>query len=767
MAKKIDKDLFDRLVNRQIAVGRYAERQAYEIIKLLNRADKELLAKIIDRGESDSFTGRRLEALLKETRSMVDKSYRELFDATKTEMVQFAPHAGEFAAATLSMSLPAAWSPVAISDEQLVAIVDKTPISIGKDKKLLLEEVFSSMAANKEEAIRGALRLGMVLGEDVPTMVRRLKGTKAAQYQDGLLEGSRKSMAAIVRTTTAHVNNVATQAIYAKNKDVLKGWLYVATLDSRVCSLCFSQSSKAFPIGEGPKPPRHVNCLPGDSLVTPVGRVLAVSKRWFDGDLVTIKTASGKTLSGTPNHPILTRGGWIAIGTLDVGCNVICHNGVEFASVDIDRDNKNVPARIEDIAEAFLNRSEVLSEPVKTTAVDFHGDGSGSEVAIIGADRELWIRNDAALGEHIHELKFVSGDNSTPGACTFNPLGEGASGSPHGIIGRFGKLLSLLWGSVFHAGQLLFTSIPGVYPRFFKNLFKVGAGYGSHSFADTFEPNSGLEQLDSLFQINNRGIVVGLDTVAVKDAVDGSFSYSITCGNLPSCLSGLVLAYNNLIRGDVGTFAKRRPRQFQHCIDAGIRAIKLFSNFVWMRTRSVKLCHLFGVSSKPKRALLGPCPDTDPSLLEPVNDDGSAYSELARKITSGRSGEVFIDEIVDIKITNFSGHVYNLQTELNWYISEGIVTHNCRCFQAPNIKTWEEIGFDLPEFGKFDRAAKGGPVDADISFHDWLKDQDSKTQVELLGPARARLFADGKVHLDKFTDASGVLYTLAELKARM
>lgn len=260
MAKKIDKDLFDRLVNRQIAVGRYAERQAYEIIKLLNRADKELLDKIIDRGESDSFTGRRLEALLKEIRSMVDKSYRELFEATKAEMEQFAPHAGEFAAATLSMSLPAAWSPVAISDEQLVAIVDKTPISIGKDKKLLLEEVFSSMASGKEEMIRGALRLGMVQGEDVQTMVRRLKGTRSAQYQDGLLEGSRRSMANMVRSVVQHTNNVAVQSVYAKNSDVLNGWLYVATLDSRTCPVCFSQSGKEFPLGEGPLPIRHISC---------------------------------------------------------------------------------------------------------------------------------------------------------------------------------------------------------------------------------------------------------------------------------------------------------------------------------------------------------------------------------------------------------------------------------------------------------------------------------------------------------------------------
>lgn len=349
MAKKIDKNLFDRLVNRQIAVGRYAERQVYEIIKLLNRADKELLAKIIDRGESDSFSGRRLEALLKETRSMVDKSYREIFDATKDEMSQFAPHAGEFAAATLSMSLPAAWSPVSISDEQLVAIVDKTPISIGKDKKLLLEEVFSSMAAGKEEMIRGALRLGMVQGEDVQTMVRRLKGTRAAQYQDGLLEGSRRSMANMVRSVVQHTNNVAAQALYAKNSDVLNGMIDVATLDSRTCMECAKKSGM--------------------------------------------------------------------------------------------------------------------------------------------------------------------------------------------------------------------------------------------------------------------------------------------------------------------------------------------------------------------------------------------------KIAFGEPGPI-------------------------WHIS-------CRCFTAPDIKSWAELGFDLPEFGKFERAAKGGPVDADISFNDWLKDQDSKTQVELLGPARARLFADGKMHLDKFTDASGELYTLKELKSRM
>lgn len=97
--------------------------------------------------------------------------HRELFEATKAEMSQFAPHAGEFAAATLSMSLQAAWSPVSISDEQLVAIVDKTPISIGKDKAAARRGVFEHGIRKRRDDSRSA-SARMVQGETVDQMVR-------------------------------------------------------------------------------------------------------------------------------------------------------------------------------------------------------------------------------------------------------------------------------------------------------------------------------------------------------------------------------------------------------------------------------------------------------------------------------------------------------------------------------------------------------------------------------------------------------------------
>jgi hypothetical protein len=40
----------------------------------------------------------------------------------------------------------------------------------------------------------------------------------------------------------------------------------------------------------------------------------------------------------------------------------------------------------------------------------------------------------------------------------------------------------------------------------------------------------------------------------------------------------------------------------------------------------------------------------------------------------------------------FTGHVFNLQTEGGWYVTNGIVTHNCRCVALP-IVDMAELAF--------------------------------------------------------------------------
>jgi SPP1 gp7 family putative phage head morphogenesis protein len=254
------RQLLDYSIRRQINLTRYAGRVVRDILALLNDADKEILARILKRGEDGTFTAARLKALLKEIREMVEEVYPQAHNELKSAMLDFAISEAAATVAVLSTHVPVSFNIVQPTAEQLAAIVDKAPVTVGQEKKLLLEEIFDSLAAGKEEDIRGAIRLGMVEGETADQMTRRLRGTRAARFRDGILEASRRHTEAMVRTIVNHTSNQAVQKTFAANGDLVKGWQFLATLDSRTTIICASLSGTEWPIGQGPVPPRHVNC---------------------------------------------------------------------------------------------------------------------------------------------------------------------------------------------------------------------------------------------------------------------------------------------------------------------------------------------------------------------------------------------------------------------------------------------------------------------------------------------------------------------------
>lgn len=257
---EIPRELFDFAVKSQISTGRYASKVVRDILGLLNQADKDVLAKIAKRGDDGTFTKARLDALLKEIRATYQEVYATAAVDLKGQMYGLAETQAGATSAIIASQLPAAFNVVQVTADQLRAIVDTAPITVGPDKRLLLEEIYASLAAGKEEAIRGAIRLGMVEGETVSQTVQRLRGTRSNQYKDGVLEVTRRHAESIVRTATNHTSNQAMQAVYAANAEVVKGWVFTSTLDSRTSLTCASLSGTKWPVGQGPIPPRHVRC---------------------------------------------------------------------------------------------------------------------------------------------------------------------------------------------------------------------------------------------------------------------------------------------------------------------------------------------------------------------------------------------------------------------------------------------------------------------------------------------------------------------------
>jgi len=86
----------------------------------------------------------------------------------------------------------------------------------------------------------------------------------------------------------------------------------------------------------------------------------------------------------------------------------------------------------------------------------------------------------------------------------------------------------------------------------------------------------------------------------------------------------------------------------------------------------------------------------------------------------------------------------------------------CRSIRVPLVQ--QGVALDLPG-GR--RTAEGvRPVSARLTYGGWLKKQPEAVQDEVLGVERANLFRSGQVSIQRFTDDTGKVYTLEELKKR-
>lgn len=216
----------------------------------------------------------------------------------------------------------------------------------------------------------------------------------------------------LARTEVMRAHSQATVASYreAEAEGVRVMAEFSTSGDDQVCEVCAALEGKEYTLDQAESLlPIHPNCLPGDSLVFAGSGVSAASKRWFDGDVIIIRTASNRELSATPNHPVLTPIGWKAIGLIAKGDDVICDGSRDW-SRGAGTYDENVPAMIHEIADAVFRSGEMKSMPVPVSAPHFHGDGIDGDVAYIGAFRDLKPKSHADLFKMRPKIALVMAD---------------------------------------------------------------------------------------------------------------------------------------------------------------------------------------------------------------------------------------------------------------------------------------------------------------------------------------------------------------------
>lgn len=266
-----------------------------------------------------------------------------------------------------------------------------------------------------------------------------------APLREAFLSGQARSVLA----TTNEVQQAGRNADHvAMTSSAAQG--YVRLVNPPCCSRCAILAGRFYRWSSGFD--RHPHCFPAGTVVSgPAAE--AATRRWYQGELVVLATASGQNLSLTGNHPVLTSRGWVPAHLLREGDEVVRSTRPEGATALVVPDHDEVPSLIEDVWRSFAVRG---LDRMPSTAEDFHGDGQDGEVDVVYADGTLVGDFLAPLAQPASEFDFATGIGlaaSLDGERAPGLLDLWSATHPRGSVRRDGLLLALGGGEVLVADK--------------------------------------------------------------------------------------------------------------------------------------------------------------------------------------------------------------------------------------------------------------------------------------------------------------------------
>lgn len=152
------------------------------------------------------------------------------------------------------------------------------------------EQITSQMwplSAEADSAIRRELVRGLATGEGP-----RKTAAAILDRTEGAFNGGLSRALTIARTETLDAHRRAAQVAHDENKDVLRGWMWLAATSTRTCPACLGMNGTEHPLTE-PGPLGHQNCRCSRAPVVKTWRDLGIdldeppsaptgSQEWFD-----------------------------------------------------------------------------------------------------------------------------------------------------------------------------------------------------------------------------------------------------------------------------------------------------------------------------------------------------------------------------------------------------------------------------------------------------------------------------------------------------
>jgi len=250
----VNEQLRDADIGHQVDLQQYANGVVQRMLALLNRVDSDLFAQLmaaLERLPAESFTVERLQQLLASVRALNAQAYAALYGELQDELQALAVYEAGYQFSLFKSAIPVEAQVVlqidiaTVSAEQVYAAAMSRPF-----RGRLLSEWASSIANDRMARIRDAVRIGYVENQGISEIVKRVRGTRAKGYSDGIIEIDRRHAEAVVRTAISHTAAFTRNRFLDVNRDLIKAVVWTSTLDSRTSEGCRIRDGLQYTPGE-------------------------------------------------------------------------------------------------------------------------------------------------------------------------------------------------------------------------------------------------------------------------------------------------------------------------------------------------------------------------------------------------------------------------------------------------------------------------------------------------------------------------------------
>ena len=237
----INDDVYSRMLKHRALLTLYEKRLDTEINKIL-ASHKIRLQRIV------AFSGTaNVNALTRKLNTEIRLTYKKIYKEAISELNKLAGVSARFYKSIFARALTNIYKAKGVKDT--IKVNDLIIKSNGT-----FSQQIASISILQQRRIKGIVKQGMTENKAMINIARDLG-------RSGLL-ASTVQLQTLTRTAITETSNYVSNTTYKLNDDVVQGYQYVATLDSRTSLICARLDGKVYALTNknAPQPPQHFNC---------------------------------------------------------------------------------------------------------------------------------------------------------------------------------------------------------------------------------------------------------------------------------------------------------------------------------------------------------------------------------------------------------------------------------------------------------------------------------------------------------------------------